>query len=109
MTTISLLFFEDPYHVEAAHTVIELTKAALDKGIGVKIFCYMSAVNAMIKNQKKVPGVLSIEEGFKELVEKGAEIKLCSLCTLVRGTSKMMFDGPKKSGTPVRCPIGKVL
>ena len=100
MTSISFLFFSGPYQSQACETLSELASAALDKGIGVKIFCYMDAVNAVIQNQKKVAGVNSIEEHFAKLVEKGAEIKLCTLCMLVRGTSKMMMDGPKKGGTP---------
>jgi sulfur relay (sulfurtransferase) complex TusBCD TusD component (DsrE family) len=60
----------------------------------------MDAVNAVIQNQKKVAGVNSVEECFAQLVEKGAEIKLCTLCMLVRGTSKLMIQGPKKGGTP---------
>ena len=45
-------------------------------------------------------GIVNIEECFAQLVEKGAVIKLCTLCMLVRGTSKMMIAGAKKGGTP---------
>ena len=100
MTAISFLFFSGPYQSQACETLSELANAALDKGINVKIFCYMDAVNSVIQNQKKVTGVCNIEECFTQLVSKGAEIKLCTLCMLVRGTSKMMIDGAKKGGTP---------
>ena len=99
MTTISFLFFSGPYQSESPETVVELAKAALKKGMNVKIFCYMDAVNNVITGQKKVPGVTNMEEAFKEIIAKGAEIKLCTLCLLVRGI-KDLIEGTKKSGTP---------
>jgi sulfur relay (sulfurtransferase) complex TusBCD TusD component (DsrE family) len=100
MASISFLFFSGPYQSQACETLSELANAALDKGIEVHIFCYMDAVNSVIQNQKKVTGVVNIEECFKQLVDRGAVVKLCTLCMLVRGTSKMMIDGAKKGGTP---------
>lgn len=99
MPTISFLFFSGPYQSESPETTIELANAALDKGINVKIFCYMDAVNCVKKGQKKVPCVVNIEEKFKELIAKGAEIRLCTLCMLVRGT-KDYIEGAKRAGTP---------
>jgi len=97
--TISFLFFSGPYQSESPETTIELAKAALEKGIEVKIFCYMDAVNCVKTGQKKVPGVTNIEEQFKELIAKGAEVRLCTLCMLVRGT-KDFIEGAKRAGTP---------
>ena len=99
MPTIGFLFFSGPYQNECPETLIELANAALKKGINVKIFCYMAAVNCVKTGQKKVPGVTNIEEPFKELIEKGAEIRLCTLYLLVRGT-KDFIKGAKRSGTP---------
>ncbi|MFP3984744.1 MAG: DsrE/DsrF/TusD sulfur relay family protein [Candidatus Bathyarchaeia archaeon] len=99
MPTISFLFFSGPYQSESPETTIELAKAALEKGNKVRIFCYMDAVNNVITNQKKVPGVTNIEEQFRELIAKGAEVRLCTLCMLVRGT-KNVLEGAKRAGTP---------
>jgi len=99
MPTISFLFFSGPYQSESPETTIELAKAALDKGMKVKIFCYMDAVNCVKTGQKKVPGVTNIEEQFRELITKGAEVRLCTLCMLVRGT-KDFIEGAKRGGTP---------
>jgi len=99
MPTISFLFFSGPYQSESPETTIELAKAALEKGINVKIFCYMDAVNCVIVGQKKVPGVTNIEEQFRELIAKGADIRLCTLCMLVRG-AKTFIEGAKRAGTP---------
>ena len=99
MSTISFLFFSGPYQSESAETTIELTKAALAKDIDVKIFCYMDAVSCVKTGQKKVPGVVNIEEQFKELISKGAQVRLCTLCMLVRGM-KDFISGAKRGGTP---------
>lgn len=99
MPTISFLFFSGPYQSESPETTIKLAKAALEKGVRVKIFCYMDAVNCVKTGQKKVPGVTNTEEQFGELITKGAEVRLCTLCMLVRGT-KDFIEGAKRSGTP---------
>jgi len=97
--TISFLFFSGPYQSESPETIVELAKAALEKGVEVRIFCYMDAVNCVKTGQKKVPGVTNIEEQFRELITKGAEVRLCTLCMLVRGT-KDFIEGAKRAGTP---------
>jgi len=104
MARLGILFFDGPYQTEAAETVIKLSKAALEKGHEVRIFCYMDAVNALLENQKKIEGIFNIEEGFKEILEKGATIRLCNLCLLVRGTIKNCLKREcgdvKRAGTP---------
>ncbi len=99
MPTISFLFFSGPYQSESPETTIELARAALEKGVDVKIFCYMDAVNCVKTGQKKVPGVTNIEEQFRDLIMKGADVRLCTLCMLVRGT-KDYIEGAKRAGTP---------
>lgn len=99
MPTISFLFFSGPYQSESPETTIELARAALEKGVEVKIFCYMDAVNCVKTGQKKVPGVINIEEQFRDLIMKGADVRLCTLCMLVRGT-KDYIEGCKRAGTP---------
>ena len=99
MSTIGFLFFSGPYQSESPETTIELAKAALEKGMDVKIFCYMDAVNCVKVGQKKVPGVINIEEQFRELIARGADVRLCTLCMLVRGT-RAFIEGAKRAGTP---------
>jgi sulfur relay (sulfurtransferase) complex TusBCD TusD component (DsrE family) len=99
MPTLGLLFFSGPYQSESSETVIELAKAALKKGMTVKIFCYMDAVSCVKTGQKKVPAVANMEEEFRNIIEKGAEVRLCTLCMLVRGTGDFI-EGAKRAGTP---------
>jgi sulfur relay (sulfurtransferase) complex TusBCD TusD component (DsrE family) len=106
MSSLGILFFSGPYQSQAPQTVIKLANAALDKGYGVQIFCYMDAVNSVLENQKKIEGIFNIEKGFDEIVKKGAIIRLCALCLFVRGTAKYIMKRKdskgiiKKGGTP---------
>jgi len=104
MARLGILFFDGPYQTQASETVIKLSKAAIEKGHQVRIFCYMDAVNALLENQKHVEGIFNIEEGFKEILELGATIRLCNLCLLVRGTMKNCLKREcgdvKRAGTP---------
>ena len=89
--SLGLLFFQGPYQSEAPETVCKIAHAALDKGYKVQIFCYMDAANAVLENQKEVPGIYNIGSNMCKLVEKGAIIRVCNLCLLVRGTAKSMM------------------
>ena len=106
MANIGILFFAGPYQAQASETVCKIANAALDKGHSVRIFCYMDAVNAVLRNQKKIEGIYNVEEGFREILDKGAIVRLCNLC-LVRGTMKNCLDKKdcgdadvKRAGTP---------
>jgi tRNA 2-thiouridine synthesizing protein D len=104
MGRLGILFFNGPYQSESAETVVKLSNAALDKGHEVRIFCYMDAVNAALENQKDIEGIFNIETGFKDILDKGATIRLCNLCLLVRGTMKNCLKREcgdiKRAGTP---------
>ncbi|MHA1338851.1 MAG: DsrE/DsrF/TusD sulfur relay family protein [Promethearchaeota archaeon] len=102
MANIGILFFSGPYQSQAAETVCKIANAALDKGHQVRIFCYMDAVNAVLKNQKKIEGIYNIEEGFKEILAKGAVVRLCNLCLAVRGTMKNCLDRKELEGADIR-------
>jgi len=104
MGRLGILFFNGPYQAQSAETVVRLANAALDKGHEVRIFCYMDAVNAALENQKSIEGIFNIEEGFKKILDKGATVRLCNLCLLVRGTMKNCLKREcgdvKRAGTP---------
>lgn len=104
MARLGILFFDGPYQAQASETVVKLADAALEKGHEVRIFCYMDAVNALLENQKEIEGIFNIEEGFREILNKGATIRLCNLCLLVRGTMKNCLKKEcgdvKRAGTP---------
>ena len=104
MARLGILFFDGPYQTQSAETVCRLASAALDKGHEVRIFCYMDAVNAALGNQKKIEGIFNVEEGFRKILDKGATIRLCNLCLLIRGTTKNCltkeYGDIKRAGIP---------
>ena len=104
MGRLGILFFNGPYQAQSAETVCRLANVALDNGHEVRIFCYMDAVNAALENQKSIEGIYNIEEGFREIIGKGAIVRLCNLCLLVRGTMKNCLKREcgdvKRAGTP---------
>ncbi len=107
MSKIGILFFSGPYQAQAAETVCKIASAALEKGHEIRIFCYMDAVNAVLRDQKSIHGIFNIEEAFRDIVEKGAVVRLCNLCLMVRGTMKYCLDRKdckdgdiKRAGTP---------
>lgn len=107
MAKIGILFFSGPYQAQGPETVCKIANAAINKGHEVRIFCYMDAVNAVLRDQKEIEGIYNIEKGFREILAKGAIIRLCNLCLLVRGTLKNCLnreecDGAdiKRAGTP---------
>ena len=62
----------------------------------------MDAANVTLDNQKIVDGIYNIGEGIKEIVEKGALIRVCNLCLLVRGTAKNMMKLKSEKGGRVK-------
>ena len=105
--SLGLLFFQGPYQSEAPETVCKIASSALEKGYRVQIFCYMDAANAVLENQKEVPGIYNIGNAMCEMVEKGALVRVCNLCLIVRGTSKNLMKRKsecggriKRAGTP---------
>lgn len=107
MARIGILFFAGPYQAQACETVCKISEAALEKGHEVRIFCYMDAVNAVLRDQKSIHGIYNVGDGFKEIVKKGAVVRLCNLCLLVRGTMKNCLNRNdceggdiKRAGTP---------
>lgn len=102
MANLGILFFNGPYQSQSAKTVCKIANAALDKGHKVRIFCYMDAVNAVLRDQKKEKGIYNIEEGFREILDKGAVVRLCNLCLLVRGTVKDCINSKECDGADIK-------
>ena len=105
--SLGLLFFSGPYQSQGPETACKIASAALDKGIKVQIFLYMDAANCVLDNQKLIEGIFNIGKAFEDLVEKGALIRVCNLCLMVRGTNKNMMKRKsdlggkiKRAGTP---------
>lgn len=100
--SLGFLFFSGPYQSQSPETVCRLAEAALDKGYKVQIFLYMDAANCVLENQKKIEGIFNIGESFEKLVERGALIRVCNLCLVVRGTAKSMMKRKSETGGRIK-------
>lgn len=100
MSSIGILFYNGPIQNETPETVVEIARAALDKGYKVRIFCFMDGVYATLQGHERIPkGMMNIEKVFKNLISKGVEMVICMLTADQRGV-KNIIDGVDKGGTP---------
>lgn len=98
--SLGIFFYNGPIQNETPETVIEIARAAISKGIEVKIFCFNDGVYAVMEGRERVPeGMINVEEAFKELISKGVEVTICTLTADQRGV-KNIIEGVDKGGTP---------
>ncbi len=87
-----------PYTSQNVDTFYEISKRLLKKGHGVKAFLYEDGV-LNVNKEIKTPDERNIKDRLKELVDLGAEIKLCGICSKFRGQKKAdIIEGTKHAG-----------
>ncbi len=89
--TLGVLLLSSPYTYQNSETFHELTKAAVEKGYGVKVFLFVDAVNNAKLNQDPDPEV-PMNDRFQELANLGVEFQACGLCTSARGFDQTGSD-----------------
>ncbi len=100
MGSLGILFYNGPVQYETPETVVEIARAAVDKGYKVRVFCFMDGVYATLQGHERTPeGMMNVEEAIKELISKGVEITICTLTADQRGV-KNVIEGVVKGGTP---------
>jgi len=99
---ISMMVQPGPYTFEAADTAYEIAKHSLDRGWEVAIFHYLDAVWNMAGTMKGPKSDRNIGARFKELADRGAQIRGCGLCAKYRGMDKkQVAEGMRFAGTAV--------
>ncbi len=91
MGTLMIGILTRPYGSSNWNFVINLAKAAIEKGHKVKIWCSGDATYILKKKQKEFARKYHYEPKIKELIEKGVEIVGCESCHLMRGISEEDF------------------
>ena len=75
-----------PFQNELVDHALKIAEAALDKGHTVSMFLYMDGVYSMMLSQDGSPFKMeSISHRLQALIQKGAQIKTCKLCKILRG------------------------
>ncbi len=81
---ITIILTEGPYrsqYVEIAHNIAD---SALHNGYGVNLFLYMDAVHIPKKGQNP-HSFPNVAEKFRDIIKKGADVRVCIRCATSRG------------------------
>jgi len=93
--TVAMMLFSAPFGSQYADHLCRVAERALDKGYAVEIFLYSDAVHAQMTEQN--PKLFfPVGEAVKRLIEKGAVIKSCEICSIARGYIKGELKDGKK-------------
>ena len=96
--TVGFMVRTGPYTSHNIYSFYEIAKRLLNKGHNVKAFLYEDGTlnaNANIES----PGERNIRDRIKELVDMGAEIRLCGICAKFRGLKKSeTIEGIRHAG-----------
>jgi sulfur relay (sulfurtransferase) complex TusBCD TusD component (DsrE family) len=89
-----LLIFlcDSPFQHESVEKVIQISSAAIKKGIKVNIFLMMDGVYTPLLSQSGAPFKLeTISEQLQNLINKGTKITACGSCMELRGIKEDMI------------------
>jgi len=87
-----------PYAFQHMQTVVDLSRAALDKGHEVGLFLAEDSVVAMNAGCK-TGGELNMTEALVQLIERGAEVQGCGACCQFRGQKRAdLAEGARMAG-----------
>lgn len=101
MATLTVGIATRPYGSRNMAFVVNLAKAAIEKGHKVKIWCTGDANSVLKKNQHKYKGMFYYEGDLKELLENGAEIVACESCAEMRGVREEdLIEGVSEQTMP---------
>lgn len=84
MKTLTIFLTTTPYAFENTHTVLQLARAALDKGYTVNLFASADGVYNFTKDHQ-AKGIPNAAQEFAALIERGLHVELCGTCLTFRG------------------------
>lgn len=94
MGTLTLGIMTAPQASRNFTTFIKLAQTAQLKGHQVNIWLSAAATIAAKKGQQKFEKHVNFEDIMKDLIEKGAEVKICESCAELRGvTNEEIIEG----------------
>jgi len=93
-----IVLFSPPMQVQNTDTVFEFTKAAVEEGHEVTVFCDTDAVYNLLASQV-LPDQATPAKKIAKLIEKGVQVLACRESTRLRGidTKKMLIHGVVES------------
>jgi len=103
LTSFGIILTGGPYQTERWETACDLASAALDRKDSVTLFLFVDGVYNALATQK-FPAIEKVPNAyFKSLIERGATIYACEVCTNNRGLEegKDFLPGVKVQGAVV--------
>jgi sulfur relay (sulfurtransferase) complex TusBCD TusD component (DsrE family) len=95
---VTILLCDSPFQHESVDHAVEIARASLRKGHGVNIYLMMDGVYAPNPGQNGEPfKTRSISERLVGLIEEGARVSTCRVCSEIRGVG----DGWMPEGVDV--------
>lgn len=99
MQPITIIVNSPPYGSEGPYNAFRLAAALCALGTGARLFLMADGVLSAKKGQKVPSGYYNTEKMLTELIEKGAEIRLCGTCCHARGiTQEEVVPGAEIGG-----------
>ncbi|MDD1773511.1 MAG: DsrE family protein [Methanomassiliicoccales archaeon] len=93
--TVAMMLFSAPFSSQYADHMCRLAERALEKGYNVEIFLYGDAVHAQMSEQRPKT-FFPVGDAVGRLVEKGAAVYSCEICSIARGYIKGELKDGKK-------------
>jgi len=86
---VTILLCDSPFQHESVDHAMEIARASLRKGHGVNIYLMMDGVYAPNPTQNGEPfKTRSVSERLSELIEEGASVSTCRVCSEIRGVGE---------------------
>jgi len=86
---VTILLCDSPFQHESVDHAMEIAGASLRKGHGVNIYLMMDGVYAPNPVQNGEPfKTRSVSERLSELIEEGASVSTCRVCSEIRGVGE---------------------
>lgn len=93
--TLGVMIISPPFGNQYADHMCRLVSRALDKGYRVEIFLYGDSVHAQM-NAQRPKTFYPVGKMLKELIDRGAVVYSCEICSIARGyISGELKDGKK--------------
>ncbi len=97
---LGLMLIRPPYTYQDVDTAYHLAKAAISRKHEVKIFLYVDSVIAANKDIKSA-SERNLSKKLGELIELGAEVKICGVCVQFRGIKRdQLIEKGELEGLP---------
>jgi sulfur relay (sulfurtransferase) complex TusBCD TusD component (DsrE family) len=89
MKKLLIILCETPFHSDKVDQTIKIAEAAISKKHEVSVFLFMDGVYNMTSTQDGAPfKIQSVSQRLQDLINKGAAVYCCKLCTILRGITE---------------------